>query len=476
MKDITRRSFASAFTVLPASVLGRAGAFPPSAKLNVAFIGIGGLYGPRGIQELASQNVVALCDVDWRTTSRAGDRPNAVEMAGQHPRARRFDDWRRMLEEMDKRIDAVVVCSADHTHAHASITAMKMGKHVLCEKPLAHSIHEVRAMMAAGRKYKVATQMGLQGHASEDLLSMVEWIRDGAIGDVKEVHVFEGARPPGAPPATGLFNDAYPFGPGYYEQIGRVREQVPVPPEVKWDLFLGPAPARPFHPLYTPLKWRSWLDFGTGLLGDHGTHFIDPVAWALDLGFPETIEAETDAGYGPEQAAQMFPRASTVRYTFPARGKLPPVTLTWHTNNMPPMPKGWKAADPFPTGGGMFVGSKGALVYSSIYSGKPGEAVPGMLKLAPEGLDREYRRPARSLARPTSHWLEWVEAAKSGKPASTGFGYSGVLTQICLLGNIAIRQKGKILRYDARAERFTNNDAANQAFRRAYREGWNLPS
>lgn len=457
-----------AFSFLPSKVLGRAGAIAPSDKMNIAFIGVGGLYGPRGPEELVSQNIVGLCDIDWRPEPAVKMIKSAVEIANLYPQAKRFDDWRVMLQELDKSIDGVVVCSADHTHAHATITAMKMGKHVFVEKPLAHSVYEVRAMMAAAKKYKVATQHGVQGHASEDLLSLVEWIKDGAIGDVKEVYVYEGARPPGARPQ----------GPpmGGYDSLKRINETVPVPAELKWDLFVGPAPFRPYNPMYTPLMWRNWKDFGTGLLGDHGSHFFDPVFSALDLGLPDSVEADTDPEYEPAIAAQMFPRQSTVKYTFPARGKQPAVTLVWNAGRMPPMPKGWKTGDRFPTSGGMFIGTKGVLMYGSIYMGKVGEMVPGMLRFVPEEMDKAYKRPAKTLPRPKSHWLEWVECVKTGKPASTNFEQSGLVTQACLLGNIAMMHKGKILRMDVKTGKFTNSDTANQMFQRKYREGWPLPA
>jgi predicted dehydrogenase len=473
-KEITRRDALArsaaigGFSFLPVKVFGRGGAIPPNDKMNVAFIGIGGLYGPKALRELASQNIVAVCDIDWRPgTPGAGGVTPAIDIANKNPQAKKFDDWRVMLQEMDKSIDGVVVCSADHTHAHASITAMKMGKHVFCEKPLAHSVHEIRAMMAAEKKYKVATQHGVQGHASEDLLSMTEWIKDGAIGDVREVHVFEGARPA---------NAQAPDPAAYYEPIKHIHDEIPVPPEVKWDLFVGPSPFRPWNPMYTPLRWRNWVDFGTGLLGDHGSHFLDPVFTALDLGLPETIEADTDPEYGPEQMAHMFPRMATVRYTFAARGKMPAATVTWHANHMPPMPKGWKEGDKFPTGGGMFIGSKGALIYSNIYMGKPKESVPDMIRLFPDELDKSYKRPAKTLPRPESHWLEWVECARTHKPASTNFQQSGLVCQACLLGDIGIMHKGKILRYDTKAGKFTNSETANQMLQRKYRDGWPLPA
>jgi predicted dehydrogenase len=447
---------------------------PPSEKMNVAFIGIAGGYGNRALEELSSQNIVAICDVDWRTREQQAARfITPVEVAARHPNTRRFDDWRQMLEELGKSIDGVVVCTPDHTHAIAAITAMKMGKHVFCEKPLAHTVNEVRAMMAAERKYKVATQTGIQGHASEDLRSLVEWVRDGAIGDVKEVHLFEGARPQpaaGTPPPANR-----PAGASIYESIAHLDDDIPVPPEVKWDLWLGPARYRRYNPMYLPVRWRSWLDFGTGVLGDHGPHFIDPIYWALDLGFPDTIEAETDPEYDPAKNTQTFPRMAIVRYTFPARGAKPPVTLTWHANHMPPLPRFVKAEDKFPTGGGMLVGTRGAIVYGPIYNGTPDKTVPGLVRLLPEELDRSYQRPVKSLPRPQSHWLEWVECAKAGRQPSAGFGYGGIITQIALLGDIAIRNKGTLLRFDSKAGKFTNHDAANEAFKYFSRPGWELP-
>jgi predicted dehydrogenase len=456
--------------------LGRNGFAPPSEKLNVAFIGIAGGYGRRALEELSTQNIVAICDVDWRKPDKQRTNfPAAVDVAAKYPSARRFDDWRKMLEEMDKGIDAVVVCTPDHTHAVASITAMKMGKHVFCEKPLAHSVNEVRAMMAAAHKYKVATQTGVQGHASEDLRSIVEWIRDGAIGDVKEVHLFEGARPKPAPGAQAQVGRGGNMR-SIYESIAHVSDEIPIPPEVKWDLWLGPAQARPYNPMYLPIRWRSWLDFGTGVLGDHGPHFIDPVVWALDLRFPETIEAETDPEYDIEKNTQTFPRMAIVRYTFPARGSKPPVALTWRQNDMPPLPGFLKPGDKIPSGGGMIVGSKGAITYGPIYNGKPGTTVPGLVKLYPEELDRDYKRPAKSLPRPESHWIEWVECAKTGKQTSANFDYGGLVTQIALLGDIAIRHKGTLLRFEPKKHKFHGNESVNKAFGAYSRPGWELPT
>jgi predicted dehydrogenase len=442
------------------------GAIPPNEKVNLAFIGIG-TYGARCLRELASHNVVAVCDVDWRPRAQMGTNSVvASEVIHDYPQARRFDDWRIMLEEMDRKIDGVVVSSTDHTHAIASITAMKMGKHVYCEKPLAHSIHEVRAMVAAERKYKVTTQTGTQGHASEDCRSIVEWVQAGAIGSVKEVHLFQIARPP----------DYFPSVAAQSEALTHLSDKLPIPSEVKWDLFLGPAPQRAFHPMYLPRRWRAWLDYGTGILGDHGPHYFDPVQWALDLGYPETIEAETNPEWDPERDRQTFPHTSLVRYRFPARGSQPPVDLTWHGFRTPPLPQGWKSGEPLPEGGGILIGSKGTLVFGLMYRGQPQAAVPGLVRLLPEDLDRSFERPAKTLARPKSHWLEWVDALKERQPASANFAYGAIGTEFALLGDIAIRHKGKILRFDAATGKFANSESANRMFQRKYREGWTLPT
>jgi predicted dehydrogenase len=226
--------------------------------------------------------------------------------------------------------------------------------------------------------------------------------------------------------------------------------------------------------MYLPTRWRSWLDFGTGVLGDHGPHYIDVAVLALGLEFPETIEADTDPEYDPEKNTQTYPRMATVRYTFPARGKKPPVTMTWHAGSAPPLPSYIKE-DQLHTGGGMLVGVKGTILFGPIYTGKPGETVAELVKLLPEELDRSYKRPAKTLARPKSHWLEWTECAKSGKQPSTEFQYGGVLTQIALLGDIAIRNKGTLLRFDRKSGKFLNNDRANRAIGHFSRPGWQLP-
>jgi predicted dehydrogenase len=485
---------ATGFTFLPSRVLGRAGHVAPSDKLNIAFIGIG-ITGWTNIQHLASENIVGFADVDWRTPAELGNRANDMASATiQHyPKVPHYDDWRILLQERDKEIDAVVVSTSDHTHAVAALTAMKMGKHVYCEKPLAHNIDEVRAMMkSAAARPRQATQTGFQGHASEDVRSAVEWVQDGAIGTIQEVHIYQqggrprpggpplGQRPGGAPAAAGAAAQGAPPRPqggggftSLYGQIEHVNDVVPVPPEVKWDLWLGPAPYRNYNRMYIPLAWRNWLDFGTGILGDHGPHFWDPVVWALDLGYPESIQAETDEEYDPATNTQTFPRSATVQYQFPAKGNRGPVKVTWFGDATPPTPAGWNPDRPLPDGGGIFVGSKGSIVYGPVYSSDPDNLK--QLWLVPEDLNKSYVRPGRTLDRPSSHWMEWAIAAKDGKQPSANWAYGGLVTQICLLGNVAIRMKGQQLRFDEKTMKF-NSDEANALFARTYRKGWELPT
>jgi predicted dehydrogenase len=468
---------AAGFTFLPSRVLGRGGAVPPSEKLNVAFVGIG-TRGSFDLREMANlgHNVVAICDVDWRPLK---DRqyPTAIEIAANYPNAKRYDDWRIMLQEQDKNIDAVLVATADHSHAVVSLTAMKMGKHVYCEKPLAHSVEEVRAMIAAEKKYKVTTQTGCQGHSSEDCRMLVEWIKDGAIGDVREVHIFQNI-------GSGR-RFTYPDLPKL------VAEEHPVPPELKWDLWLGPATARKFNPVYLPSAWRAWQDFGEGVIGDYCCHSFDPVFWALDLTLPEKIESRPDAPFNPAVNDQTWPNSGIVRWDFPARPKMPPVSVVWHYGvdaGHIPLPKGWKSTDVLPpAGGGIFFGSQGAVVFGPIYASLPLTAstgaykpvtwgTPTKVRMFPEELEKSYKvKKSLNLPRPFNHWWDWAEAAKARKPAGAPFSFGGLLSETALLGVLGFRQPGKVLTYDSKAGLFLNNDEANQRLKTSYREGFALP-
>ena len=443
---LSRRDFvgaaaaAAAFTVVPRHVLGGPRRVAPSEKLNIAGIGVGG-RGAGDMRELESENIVVVCDVDWQRAEGAARRyPNAIK----------YRDFRRMLEKEEKNIDAVMVATPDHTHAPASIMAMKMGKHVYCEKPLTHSVYESRMMAETARKYKVATQMGNQGQASEQTRLMCEAIWDGAIGQVHEVHVWTDR------PMRGINGLYWPQG------VERPEDTPPAPGKLDWDLWLGPAPYRPYHPAYVPFKWRGWWDFGTGALGDIGCHRIDPVFRALKLGHPTTVEACCTIVND-----ETFPVASRVTYEFPARPGFDPVTLHWYDGGMkPPRPKELDEGRSWGTNGIFFVGDKGMMLEE---------------RLIPESRQREYGKPPRKLERSPGHHKEWILACKGGKPAGSNFpDHAGLLAQVVLLGNLALRPalKEKVTRvklhWDGDAMKVTNMPEANQYLRREYRDGWTL--
>ena len=443
-KDVSRRDFLTraavamaGITIIPRHVLGGAGYTPPSDKLNIAGVGIGGM-GKNNVAALATtENIVALCDVDDNY---------ALEIFKKYPGAKKYRDFRKMLEN-EKSIDAVVVATPDHTHAVISLAAIQLGKHVYCQKPLTHSIYEARNLAEAARDAGVATQMGNQGHAGEGNRLIAEWIWDGAIGQVREVHAWTNR------PA------------GYWPQgIGRPEDAPSLPVGLGWNLWLGPAPYRPYNPAYAPFKWRGWWDFGTGALGDMGCHIIDTPFWALKLGHPTSVDASSSPVNG-----ETYPLASIVHYTFPARGDMPPVKLTWYDGGlMPPRPEeleeGRKMGD---RGGGvLFVGEKGKLM-CGVYGNNP--------RLIPETRMQEYEQPAKSIPRVEGIHEDWIQASKGGKPACSNFDISGPLTEMVLLGNIALRTGEKIT-WDGPNMRVTNIDEANQYVDRDYREGWSLSS
>lgn len=427
---LTRRKFigaaasVAAFAIVPRQVLGGPGTPPPSETLNMACIGVGG-KGFDDVRNVGTENIVALCDVD---TKRAAD---AFEM---FPKARRYSDFRRMLDQEEKNIDAVVVATPDHVHIPASVMAMKRGKHVYCEKPFGQNIHEVRAATEVARKSGVATQMGNGAHSGYNYRSVVALIKAGTIGEVKEVHTWcDQAWAPG----------------------DRPKATPPVPESLKWDLWLGPAPVRPYHPTYHPLGWRQWWDFGNGRLGDMGCHMIDLPFSALDLKYPLTVEAESAKPAHKESA----PPWLIAKWTFPKRGDLPPVELTWYDGDKrPPLQKEHGMPD-YPEGV-LFVGSKGMLI-----------ADYGRFKLYPEDKFAGVTRPRLPQGLP--HAQEWITACKTGGPTGCHFGYSGPLTETVLLGTVAYRA-GRKLEWDAENMKVTNCPEANQFTRRDYREGWTL--
>jgi len=451
---ISRRSFlggaaaVAAFTIVPRHVLGGPGYTSPSEKLNIAGIGVGGM-GKNNIANLSSENIVALCDVDEEY---------AAPVFNCYPKAKKYRDFRKMLEKQ-KDVDAVVIATPDHTHAVIAMAAMQMGKHVYVQKPLTYSVYEARVLTEAARKYKVATQMGNQGHSGEGIRLICEWIWDGAIGPVREVH-------------------AWTNRPIWPQGIDRPKDTPPVPDTLAWDLWLGPAPVRPYHPAYLPLFWRGWWDFGTGALGDMACHILDPVFWALKLKYPISVEAsiastrrKTESGWTKLVVnTETYPNASIVRYKFPARGDMPPVKLTWYDGGLlPPRPEELEPGRQMGDSGVIFVGGKGKLMCGTYGDGP---------RLVPETKMKEYKRPEKTLPRidggVEGHEKDWARACKGGKPASSNFDYSGPLTETVVMGNLAIHYPGRKLEWDGQNMKVTNFPEANEYVRRRYRDGWTL--
>lgn len=454
-KKLSRRDFikgtaaVAAFTIVPRSVLGGSGHTAPSDKLNIAGVGIGGM-GKNNVRACEGENIVALCDVDWKY---------AAEVFKQYPKAKKWKDFRKMLDEQ-KDIDAVVVATPDHAHAVVAMTAIKQGKHVYVQKPLTRTVYEARMLTEAAREHKVATQMGNQGHSSEGIRLICEWIWSGAIGDVREVHCWTN-RP------------VWPQG------IDRPKGTPPVPETLDWNQWIGPAPHRPYNPAYHPFNWRAWLDFGAGALGDMGCHVMDPPFWALKLKYPVSVEAshsyDVREMWKRVDNTESYPRASIVHYQFPAREDMPPVKLNWYDGGiLPERPADLEYnRDARKLGsdgsGSLFIGDKGTLV-CGCYGGSP--------RLIPESKMREFERPSKSLPRidggKDGHERDWIRACKGGEPASSNFDYSGPLTETVVMGNLAILNPGKKLTWDGENMKVTNDDRANAYVNVPYREGWSL--
>ena len=401
--------------------------FSANEKLNIAGIGIGG-KGYGDMEQCEGHNIVALCDVDWAKAGRTFQK---------YPKAKQYKDFRVMLDKQ-KDIDAVVIATPDHTHAFAAMTAIQLGKHVYCEKPLTHSVYEARRLAEAARSAKVGTQMGNSGQASDRSRLMCNYIWDGAIGRVREVHVWSNR-------------------PIWPQQVDRPNEVHPVPDTLDWDLWLGPAPERPFNSIYHPFRWRGWWDFGTGALGDMGCHAFHPIFRALRLGHPTSVEASST--YNGKVNEETYPLASIVHYEFPARKKMPPVRLTWYDGGLKPRrPDELAQGRDLEEGGALFLGDKGAMLGHT---------------LIPDSKRLEYGRPPEKLPRSPGHFEEWFEACRGGQPAGANFDIAGLVTEVVLLGNVALRT-GKKLQWDGRNMQFVDTPEANQYLRCEHREGWGL--
>ena len=454
-------------------------------KLDVAIVGAGGMGAwnlthvagenveflsglrvkPASRPEMTGENIVALCDVDERAAaaSAPGRRNPPGDAFARYGRAQKFHDYRRMLDKLDRQIDAVVVSTPNHNHAPASVAAMRRGKHVYCEKPGANSVFEARMLAKVAAEQKVTTQLGTQMHASDNYRRIVELIRAGAIGAVKECHIWLRS--------GGSTSD-------------RPTETPPVPKGLHWDLFLGPAAYRPYHPTYvrgSGGNWHRWWDFGGGNFGNMGCHYLDLAFWALNLRYPVSVEAE---GLPPHP--ETTPGQLHVRYRFPARGEMPPATLTWTHGSQPPPVFSENA---FPDWAwGVFVGANGMLLVSygqrMLWPAKrfadfeaPEPSIPATIGVE---IGRSAHWTAAHKAQPSwqrsaevGHRAEWIAACKTGSPTSCHFGYSGPISEAVMLGNVAYRT-GARLEWDAANFRVTNAPDANALLRREYRPGWTL--
>ncbi|HOL30513.1 MAG TPA: Gfo/Idh/MocA family oxidoreductase [Anaerohalosphaeraceae bacterium] len=451
-KQLNRRLFlqssaaAAAFPFFPRTVLGMApSGSAGSRRLNIAGVGVGGM-GQGNLNAVAgTENIVALCDVDWNYAKGTFEK---------YPQAKRYKDYRVMLEEMGKEIDAVIIATPDHTHACIAMECMKRGKHVYVQKPLTKTVYEARMLTEAARKYGVITQMGNQGHSDEGIRLICEWIWDGAIGDVREVH-------------------AWTNRPVWPQGLDRPSETPPVPDTLDWDLWLGPAPYRPYHPAYHPWNWRAWVDFGTGALGDMACHILDPVFWALKLKYPVSVQGSYVANviekWKKQDVAESYPLGSIIHLDYPAREGMPAVKVHWYDGGLMPerpeeLEEGRRMGDN--DGGVLFVGDKGKLM-CGCYGKAP--------QLIPYSRMQEYKRPPKTLPRvQTSHEMNWVNAIKEGKKASCDFDYAGPFTEMVLMGNLCLFKPGQKILWDGETMKSPNMPDLDKYVNPPYREGWHL--
>ena len=461
-RSVDRRTFlqaatAAAVTIVPRHVVAGSGRPAPSDTVNIAIIGAGGqgLVNIRALLQEDDVRIVAIADPNeesdyrkWYYGGTAGRLPclKVVDEANQKKDGTAFKpcrgyvDFRELLEK-EKGIDAVLVATPDHLHGYVSLAVLQLKKHLYCEKPLCRSIYETQKVVAAAREAKVATQMGNYGHSGEGLRLFCEWIWDGAIGPVREVHAWAVF-----PPLNTLKE--------------RPAETVPVPKGLNWDLWLGPAAERPYHPAYAPVTWRPWHDFGTGMMGDFACHHLDPAFTALKLDYPTSIEA-VHYGAGKET----YPFAATIYMDFPARGEQPPVRIHWYDNGLrPPTPAELGPTRKLGPHGILMVGDKGKILGGG-WAQSP--------RLIPEEAMQAYKRPEKTLRRVKGHHRDWIDACKGGEPSSANFDAVGRMVEVVLMGAIAERV-GEKLHWDKATCQFTNSPQANELVHPAFRKGWEV--
>ncbi len=453
---VNRRSFLygasiAGFGIFAQGRHGWAGGVGPNEVLNIACIGVGGKGSSDSQQAGHHGRIVGICDIDEKRLD---------VQAAKFKEAKRFFDYRELLDELGPTIDAVVVSTPDHHHAPAAVSAMRLGKHVYCQKPLTHSVWEARLMRETARQKGVCTQMGNQGTAEPGFRRGAEVVRAGAIGDVAEVHVWT--------------NRPFKYWKQAPDIVARPKETPPIPRHVHWNLFVGPAPERPYHPVYHPHDWRGWWDFGTGSLGDMACHTANLAFMALKLGLPVRVSAQSG-----EINPETYPAWATITYEFPAREGLPPVKLTWYEGarngkrNLPSeelFPAGFNPSD----SGSLFIGSKGKMYSPSDYGSEQ--------ILWPEAAYKDFKDPAPTLPRidggrneDDNQKKEWVQAIRAGKPsiALSNFDYASTLTESMLLGNVAVRS-GEAIEYDPSTGQITSHSSAARYLKPYFRKGWEI--
>lgn len=435
----------TAVTVVPRHVLGGPGLIAPSDRIRVASVGVGGMGGGDvGTISRLGAEIIALCDVDQ------------VRGAGSFnhfAKARRYKDFRIMLDKEANNIDAVTVGTPDHTHAVATMAALRAGKHVYCQKPLTQTLHEAREVTKTAKAAGVITSMGNQGHASEGARLTNEWIRGGVIGEVNEVHAWSDRA-----------------GKLWKQGLGRPKGTPDTPKTLDWDLWLGPRPDRPYNPAYAPHSWRGWWDFGTGALGDMGCHILDHPIWALELDAPSSVEARTtlDGSELEDKRPnfETYPIASLIFYHFPAKGNRGPVKLTWYDGGlMPSAPNELAEGRKLPDNGVLYIGTKGKMFHSSH---------GGMPQLLPGELIELAKKVPKTMERSPGHYEEWVNGCKTKKRPAASFDYSGPMTESVLLGVLALRVPGRRLEWDSTQLKVKNQPELQQFIQPEYRKGWTL--
>ena len=507
---VSRRRFltaasatAASLTILPRAALGGQSLPAASDRVNLAIIGAGGRGANMATELLTGgHNLVALADIDLagmdariaRSTRNAQGQPNEARLKLQdaYARAERFTDFRRLLERR-RDIDGVVIATPDHTHAIIAKTAMELGKHVYVEKPMTWSVSEARLMRDVAKRTGVVTQMGNQGQSTNGARLINEWIQAGLIGNVREVHlstdrpIWPQGVPRPAQNAAALTATSYtsqlPAPPGSQgagndwtpprrvaQEVGRaLSTHHAAPAGIEWDLFLGPAPVVPYHPIYHPFNWRGWVDWGTGAVGDITAHTLNHVYWALDLQYPETVEA-TSSPFGLDEsgAPASYPAAMEVVFRYPASGARQPVTIYWRDGGLwAPRPQG------LPDGvnhrrAAIIIGDKGILMHDA-YGNNP-QLFPESLREAAAKVPEKYARVPGEL-----HAMNWANAIRNRTKATADFEYTSRLTENMLLGIVALRTgQGVQIKYDGQTGMVTNNPAANQYLTREYRRGWTL--